>query len=380
MTDISAVYENTIAGHVDTANAVAFGYARHAIVAALTAAGLKPDDEVILSPLTCKVVPLALLSMGLKPVYADISPDTLNINHAEVQEKITTATRAILFQHTYGHPGGVEDIASLARQMNIFMIEDCAQCMPLRIDNYHPGQHGNVAIFSNNAGKPLSAGSGGIAVTNDVMLTEEMRKLRDTMSHRKLADDLLISMETWLHHHLLRPSLYWLLFTLRRRIDSNYSQHSLDAEIANEITKTAMQPSSRQLRRGLHAMRHITSVAHHRITCCKDFHASLGPANRPGTLFESGKAPLYYYPVLTDHKPELLQLARQSRVEIIPWPISTPIYPVEDIAALGVYGYRAGDCPEAESVAARLVGLPTHIKITPEVRKQIISLVQTQVR
>ena len=192
MTDSTDRYESMIAQNVAADHAIAFGFARHALIAALTAAGLKAGDEVILSPLTCKVVPLALLSMKLKPVYADISPDTLNIEPGQAQSNITPASRAILFQHTYGHPDGVKEVAALANQKSLFMIEDCAQCMPLNEGDYRPGQHGDVAIFSNNAGKPLSAGSGGVAVTNDAMLAEHMRQARGLLPRRSLTDDLRI--------------------------------------------------------------------------------------------------------------------------------------------------------------------------------------------
>ena len=66
------------------------------------ALGIGPSDEVVLSPLTCKVVPLTLLSLKIKPLYADVSADTLNLDPAAVRRAIGPRTRAILFQHTYG--------------------------------------------------------------------------------------------------------------------------------------------------------------------------------------------------------------------------------------------------------------------------------------
>jgi dTDP-4-amino-4,6-dideoxygalactose transaminase len=377
--DSTWLYESTFARHLATDHAIAFSFARHALVAALTAAGLEPGDEVILSPLTCKAVPLALLSMKLKPVYADISPATFNLDAARAQDRITGATGAILFQHTYGHTGGVEDVAALAGQRGLFLVEDCAQCMPVRTDDYRPGQYGAVAIFSNNAGKPLSAGSGGVAITGNTPLADRMRGLRNSMPRRKLAGELRNSAETWLHRHLLRPSLYWMLFDLYRRMDSNYSQRTLDEEITDEITTTAFQPSSRQLQRGLRAMRDVTRVARHRTTCCADYRTALEAVGHYDEPVETGTEPLYYYPALVGHKAAFLQRARQARIEIIPWPVATPIYPVEDMAALAKYDYLQGSCPQAESVAARLVGLPTHEKITPAVRRQVVSLLMSEV-
>lgn len=378
MADIVALYEITFAQHVAAAHAIAFGFARHALIAALTAAGLRPGDEVVLSPLTCKVVPLALLSMRLKPVYADISAATLNLDPGKAVERLTPATRAILFQHTYGHAGGIGEITALARQRDLLLVEDCAQCMPIVNESYRPGRHGTVAIFSNNAGKPLSAGSGGVAVTDSASMAERMRAVRGQMPRKNPAGNLQDSAQTWLHQYLLRPSLYWLLFDLHRRMDSNYAQRSLETEIGDEITRTGLQPSSSQARRGLRALRNMAAVLRHREACCADYRTALPPGFSAGAAFESTQAPLFYYPALVTDKAALLQRARKARVEIIPWPLSTPIYPVEDITALAMYGYAAGDCPIAESVATHLVGLPTHDKVTPAVRRKIITLMGSQ--
>jgi hypothetical protein len=93
----------------------------------------------------------------------------------------------------------------------------------------------------------------------------------------------------------------------------------------------------------------------------------------PGT----NEQPLYWFPVLVAHKQPLLEKARRSRIEIVPWPIRAPIYPLMDVGRLEAYGYRAGSCPIAEDVATRLIGLPTHGLVTDnDVRRTITLLKQ----
>lgn len=379
MPDRTARYETEFALAVGADHAIAFGFARHALVAILTAAGLRAGDEIILSPLTCKVVPLALFSLGLRPVYTDISEATLNLDPARVQAAISPATRAILFQQTYGHAGGIDQVAALADQHGLLLVEDCAQCMPMRDDNYQPGQHGSCAIFSNNPGKPLPAASGGMAVTRDAALAVAIRALRDQLPRRGLRGGIGLYAEAWLHRHVLRPSLYWLLFDLHRRTSGNATPESLQQDIADEITGCAFRPSNRQLRLGRQWMRKIPALAEQRRACCNEYAHAL--ESTPGITrpLDAGSAPLYYYPVLIERKPELLQRARRQRVEIIPWPIAAPVYPLEDIQAMAMFGYRPGDCPVAESVATRLVGLPTHEKITERVRNKVIALLKAHV-
>ncbi|MDP9179659.1 MAG: DegT/DnrJ/EryC1/StrS family aminotransferase, partial [Gemmatimonadota bacterium] len=91
-------FENTFAGVMRQPHAIAFAYARHALSLIVRGLGLCAGDEVVLSPLTCRVVPLALLSAGVRPVFADISADHLNLEGAGVERVWSPRTRAILFQ------------------------------------------------------------------------------------------------------------------------------------------------------------------------------------------------------------------------------------------------------------------------------------------
>src|SRR5262249_42446204 len=112
-------------------HAVTFGYARHALINLLLCTGSRPGDAVVLSPLTCKVVPLALLAAGLAPVYADVSAGTLNLDAPRVADAVAARTGAVLFQHTYGNPAGVTAVAEVAAARSATLIEDCAQCLPV---------------------------------------------------------------------------------------------------------------------------------------------------------------------------------------------------------------------------------------------------------
>ena len=145
-------YEAQFSQKVGVRRAIAFSHARtalRAILAACRIGGNKAGDEVVLSPLTCKVVPLTLLSRNIKLRYADISISSLNLDPFSVKASIGSKTRAILFQHTYGNSNGVEEIAKLAIEKGIPLLEDCAQCLPVRTAGKTPGEYGKAAIFSN---------------------------------------------------------------------------------------------------------------------------------------------------------------------------------------------------------------------------------------
>jgi perosamine synthetase len=373
-TEDCSAYEQSIARMAGATHAVAFGYARHALISILDAApscGFDAGDEVILSPLTCKVVPLALLAMKLKPVYADISAETLNLDPQRVESAIGPSTRAILFQHTYGHLAGIEAVSGIAARRNLLLVEDCAQCLPFAAGDDPRGKSagksagecagrwGQAAIFSNNLLKPMPAGSGGVAVTDDHRLASAVRERRDRLPRRGRFAEARLWAERQLHRRLLRPKLYWPLFEISRSFDSGYRTRPLAEEIAGEISDRACQISPSQGRAGLSWLARLPDNAAHRRSNCADYADALRGIKGLKTPCDGAAEPLYYFPALVEEKRELLRRARRRLLEIIPWPLQTPIYPIEREEDLPAYGYSPGSCPVAEETARRLIGLPT---------------------
>ena len=374
--DIRACYERALATRTGAQDAIAFGFARTALRAILLSLGIRPGGEVVLSPLTCKVVPLTLLSLDLKPVYADICADTLNLDPQKVAEAVRPATQAVLFQHTYGTGAGLEEVASAARQAGIPLIEDCAQCLPWAEPGESIGTTGAAAIFSNNLTKPLPAGSGGVAVTNDERMAVALRQVRDALPSPGHGFEARRRLEAFAHHQILRPALYWPLLRLYSRISPAYRARPVREEIASEILGVGQTISSGQIRDGVRWMARVDALAAHSRACSRHYAEALRGTRGLILPAPDSHRPLYWFPVLTPHKQELLREARRRSVEIVAWPRTTPIYPVVDPTHLGAYGYQPGLCPGAEAIAAQLMGLPTHEKITAAERMRIIYLLR----
>jgi len=370
-----ALYEASFANLVGAHEAIAFAYARTALSSIFTAMELGPGDQVVLSPLTCKVVPLVLLSLGVTPAYADISAGTLNLDPDRAGSAIRAETRALLFQHTYGNTAGVEEASTIAALKHVPLVEDYAHSLPSLVPDRRPGGWGIAGIYSNNLRKPLPAGSGGIAITQDSRLAQRIREVRDRYPRRRRLAEMKLRMEVRLHNHVLRPSLYWRFFELNRKLSAAYKVRPLDVEIACEISRQALQVSDYQVREGLFWLSRVESLAAHRRLCCAEYRRALEGLHGLRLPAVNVQQPLYYFPVLVERKEELLNAARARQIEIIAWPMRTPIYPIEDIESLHQYGYKPGSCPVAEEVAAKLVGLPTHAKITAEHRARVIELV-----
>ena len=121
-----AEFEKMVAGYVGAKYAVAISNGTSALHAACFAAGIKPGDEVITTPLTFAASANCVLYCGGTPVFADVDPKTYNIDPADIETKITSNTKAIIAVHLVGQPCDMDAIHEIARKHNLFVIEDGA--------------------------------------------------------------------------------------------------------------------------------------------------------------------------------------------------------------------------------------------------------------
>ena len=365
-------YETAFAKSTQLEHAIGFAYARTALATVLRALGFVAGDEIVLSPLTCKVVPLVLLSLKLRPVYVDIDPATLNLDANATVPAITPKTRAILFQRTYGMSAGIREAKALADAHGIPLIEDCAQCLPMASGDPPPGHVGLATIYSNNLRKPMPAASGGIAATNDGKLASEISRYRDALTTEGFPARLRLRTEVVLHEHLLTPSRYWTLYGLSRRFLSGSPAETASAAIANEVSNTAHALSSFRIQQGLRWLRRLSEISAHSLECSAEYSRHLREYSVAAAKAETF---LYYFPVRIRRKEELLRKAAEKKVELIAWPIRNPIFPLESDADAISLGYKPGMCPHADRIALELVGLPTEEQIDAVHRQKITSLV-----
>lgn len=160
-------FEEAFGGLVGARHAVACSSGTSALLAALLACGVRPGDEVIVASYGWGGTVGAILTLGASPVFADVHPNTFNLDPARVRKRISSRTVAILATHLFGHPADVVQLAYIARDHGLRLIYDAAQALGATFQGRPMGAWGDVAIFSFGRGKLLSTGEGGMAVTND---------------------------------------------------------------------------------------------------------------------------------------------------------------------------------------------------------------------
>jgi len=147
-----------------------------ALHCALYALGVRAGDEVIVPPLTFGAPAFAALYLGAVPVFADIRPDTFTIDPEDIKRKISGRTKAIIAVSLYGLPSDIIPIMKIAKDHNIRVVEDNAECFLGTCHGRLAGSVADMAIFSFQRSKHLTSESGGIVVTNENLLAERARK------------------------------------------------------------------------------------------------------------------------------------------------------------------------------------------------------------
>lgn len=172
----AAAFESSFAEYLGVENCVAVGNGTDALEIALQAIGVGPGDEVIVPANTFIATAEGVSNIGALPVFVDIDPATYNIDPAEIEEKITDRTKAIIAVHLYGLPADMNGVMAIAGQHSLKVLEDCAQAHGATYKGQKVGTIGDVATFSFYPSKNLGAfGDAGAIVTNSAEVAARAR-------------------------------------------------------------------------------------------------------------------------------------------------------------------------------------------------------------
>lgn len=171
-------FEHAAANYLNVEHAIGVASGTDALILALRAAGVGPDDEVITTPFSFWATAEAIHAVGARAVYVDISPDDMNLDPRLIEAAITKNTRAILPVHIFGQCCDMELLMALADAYGLAVIEDAAQAFGARWQGQPVGGLGTAGCFSFYPSKPLGCfGDGGLVTTNDSELAHRLRLL-----------------------------------------------------------------------------------------------------------------------------------------------------------------------------------------------------------
>lgn len=183
-------FERAMAEYVGAEHAIGVSSGTAGLHLAMIALGLGPGDEVIVPSFTFIAVANAVRYVGAVPVFVDIDGVSLNLDPACVEAAITARTRALIAVHTFGRPAEMGALLDIARRHGLKVMEDACEALGAEIAGRRVGSFGDAAVFAFYPNKQITAGEGGMVVTQDAAAARRIRALRN---HGRYG-------EAWLEH------------------------------------------------------------------------------------------------------------------------------------------------------------------------------------
>jgi perosamine synthetase len=180
-------FEERFAAWIGVRHAVSFSSGTAALHGAAFAAGLGPGDQAITTPMTFCATANCILYQGATPIFADVSPDTLNLDPGEVLLRLSeraasgapSHVKAIIAVDYAGHPAALQELGALANAHGALLIEDACHALGAEYKKTRVGSIADMTIFSFHPVKHLTTGEGGMVTTNDGRLAETLRRFRN---------------------------------------------------------------------------------------------------------------------------------------------------------------------------------------------------------
>ena len=237
-------FEADVANYCQTAHAVGCASGSDALLLTLMALGIGPGDEVILPSFTFFATASSVWRLGAKPVFADIIPETFNIDPGDIEQKITPDTKAIIPVHLFGQCARMWKINEIAAARNIPVIEDAAQAIGACYQGRRAGSLGTAGCFSFYPSKNLGGfGDGGMITTNDDKLAEQLKMLRNHGQHPVYQHDVVgvNSRLDTLQAAVLKVKLPWIDQWATER--SQHAERYAAAFAGREMSDTIVVPT-----------------------------------------------------------------------------------------------------------------------------------------
>jgi len=343
--------------------AFAFWKGRVGLYALLRALEVGQGDEVILPGYTCVMNVNPIKYVGARPVYVDIEPDTFNIDANLLEEEITSRTKVIIAQHTYGYPCDMDAIMEIAGRHGVCVIEDCCLALGSKYKGRLAGTLGPAGYFSFQWNKPYTTGLGGMVITADKDLAGRIESLQaEEMCCPSACEVFMLSMQLLTYRLLVYPgttaraqSLFRYL-TRKGAVVGSSDTKEFEPARAGDFFKGS---SVMQARSGLRQLRKIQDNISHRVSMARFYDELLERKGFKSRNYDKAitEPVMVRYPLRIAEKQEALAQAAKAGIELGSW-FECPLHPIE--TPLASYDYKIGMCPEAERASREVVNLPLH--------------------
>lgn len=333
-----AEFEKMVADYVGAKYAVAISNGTSALHAACFAAGIRPGDEVITTPLTFAASSNCVLYCGGTPVFADVDPNTYNIDPDDIRRKITDKTKAIIAVHLAGQPCDMDEIHKIAKEHDLLVIEDGAHALGSVYKGKKVGTLSDMTTFSFHPVKPITTGEGGMIVTDNEEFYQKIMLFR---RHGITRDENLMT----------RNDGSWFY----QQLDLGYNYRITDIQCA--LGCSQMKKLDRFLTRRKEIVAHYNEA----FADCENI---VTPYQLPET--ESGWH-LYIVQLKNCDRRKVLEVLREQGIAVNVHYIPVYMHPYYQ-----EHGYKDVHCKNAEEIYSHIISLPLYPTLTEEEQQYVI--------
>ncbi|QHA01548.1 DegT/DnrJ/EryC1/StrS family aminotransferase [Dehalobacter restrictus] len=340
-------FEKRFAEYIGVKHAIALNSCTAGLHIALLAAGVGAGDEVITTAMTFAASANVIIHCGATPVLVDIDPQTMNIDPAKIEEKITSKTKAIIPVHLAGLPCEMDEIMVIAKKYSLFVLEDAAHGTYTKYKDRMVGTIGDAAAFSFYATKNLATGEGGMVTTNDDELANKMRVLSLHGMSRN-AWNRFSEKGSW-YYEIEYPG---------------YKYNMTDIQAAMGMTQLA-KLESMQARREVIWRRYNAAF-------------SKLPEIEVPIDFAYARHARHLYMIrlnldkLTVDRAAFIELLKEENIGTSVHYIPLPYHPYYR----DTFGYKPGDFPKTEALYERIISLPLYPRMSDADVQDVIEAVQ----
>ena len=342
-----AQFEEDFKRYVNTPYAVAVNSCTAALHLAILAAGIKPGDEVITTPLTFCATVNAIIHAGATPVLVDVDPHTMNIDPARIEEKITSRTKAILPVHFAGRPCDMNSICAIAKTHDLKLIEDCAHAIETKYHGCKAGTFGDFGCFSFYVTKNVVTGEGGMVLARD---EEDAARIKMLALHG-------MSRDAW------------------KRFGDEGHKHYFVVECGYKYNMMDIQAAI-----GLHQLNRVEENWLHREQIWQQYQAAFAdlPLGLPAPPEEGTRHAFHLYTILVDKtktgisRDAFLDAMTAENIGVGVHYLSIPEHPYYQ----QTFGWRPEDFPNAMRIGRQTVSLPLSAKLTEQDVADVVTAVK----
>ena len=360
-------FERHWAQRTHASSAVGFPSARSAITALLLGRGIGPGDEVLVTGYTCSAVAEAVVASGATPVWVDVDPLRFSMTPEAAREAVGPQTRVMIIQHTYGIPAEIGPLIELARDNDLYVIEDAALALGSSDTQGPLGGFGDAAVYSFEVSKAISAGWGGLAQDNTGEAEEGLRQIRGEAGNLSRLDATRRLIHAGLGRFALAPRApsilgYGMAGLSRLGILHDSARYTEPTgPISGLPGKYFAAPAGRHWAELDRQLQEVDRSAD-RARSITDRYVSV-LAGRGVSVPAEWTAPgvrLIRFPVICSSPDLLLEKLMAEGVEGGRW-FDYPIAPRPSDPS--TFSYRPGSCPVGEKVSEHMANLPLHRRL-----------------